>query len=142
MLRDPGAQPLTAGFAVHGHDVETVWEDDVPLDHPARALLRAQPHRARPGIHADRWRLLVSGDGVHRQATWSLAQRGIPPTCGDRGGAGVHPTAWRLLRPAAGHAAARHPVADLGAIGVARWSGVRLFERPAARRAAAGRGLG
>src|SRR5687768_12397316 len=73
MLRDPGDHPLTAGFDLHGTDAETVWDGEVPAVTPVDRFF-VRNHTTAPVIDAGLWRLLVSGDGVHGQSTYSLAQ--------------------------------------------------------------------
>jgi DMSO/TMAO reductase YedYZ molybdopterin-dependent catalytic subunit len=124
MLRDALDRPLTDGFTVHGTDVETVWEDDVPLVTPNdRFFVRS--HTRPPVVDADRWRLLLTGDGLHQDCTLSLADlRHLSPVTEELAlectGNGRQFFARQQGTPRPG------TQWETGAIGVARWTGVPL----------------
>ncbi len=89
--------------------METVWEDDVPYLTPNDRFF-VRNHTRPPSIDAASWRLLVTGDGVVGEATYSLAElqsftnrtyeRALECTGNGR----------RLFADQQGHAAAGHPV--------------------------------
>jgi DMSO/TMAO reductase YedYZ molybdopterin-dependent catalytic subunit len=124
MLRDKAGQPVDAGFVHHGTDTETVWEDDVPYLTPNERFF-VRNHTDSPVIDERSWRLLVAGDGVLGEATYSLADlksftsrtidRALECTgngrrlFGEQQGTPRPGTQW-----------------GLGAIGAARWTGVPL----------------
>jgi len=124
MLRDRFDQPIGDGFVHHGTDVETQWQEPVPYLTPNDRFF-VRNHTAPPRIDARSWRLLVSGDGVIGDTTYSLADlraftsrtvdRALECTgngrrlFGEQQGAPRPGTQW-----------------GLGAIGVARWTGVPL----------------
>jgi DMSO/TMAO reductase YedYZ molybdopterin-dependent catalytic subunit len=124
MLRDALDRPLTDGFTVHGTDVETVWEPDVPLVTPNdRFFVRS--HTRPPVVDADRWRLLLTGDGLHQDCTLSLADlRHLSPVTEELAlectGNGRQFFARQQGTPRPG------TQWETGAIGVARWTGVPL----------------
>ncbi len=115
---------MDEGFVHHGTDVETVWEDDVPYLTPNERFF-VRNHTSAPAIDARNWRLLVSGDGVIGDTTYSLAElqsftsrtydRALECTgngrslFGEQQGAPRPGTQW-----------------GMGAIGAARWTGVPL----------------
>jgi DMSO/TMAO reductase YedYZ molybdopterin-dependent catalytic subunit len=124
MLRDRSGRPLDDGFVHHGTDVETVWESDVPYLTPNERFF-VRNHTESPAIDAGAWRLLVSGDGVIGDTTYTLAElmsftrrtydRALECTgngrrlFGEQQGTPRPGTQW-----------------GLGAIGAARWTGVPL----------------
>ena len=124
MLRDRSGHPVGDAFVQHGTDVETVWEDDVPYLTPTERFY-VRNHTESPVIDAGSWRLLVSGDGVIGDATYSLNElksftsrtydRALECTgngrrlFGEQQGTPRPGTQW-----------------GLGAIGTARWTGVPL----------------
>jgi DMSO/TMAO reductase YedYZ molybdopterin-dependent catalytic subunit len=124
MLRDALDRPLTDGFTVHGTDVETVWEDDVPLVTPNdRFFVRS--HTRPPVIDPGLWRLLLTGDGLHHDCTLSLAElKDLSPVTEELAlectGNGRQFFASQQGTPRPGTQWAT------GAIGVARWTGVPL----------------
>jgi DMSO/TMAO reductase YedYZ molybdopterin-dependent catalytic subunit len=108
----------------HGTDVETVWDEDVPLLTPNDRFY-VRNHTSSPVIDGAAWRLLVGGDGVVVERVYSLAdlqtftthtyERAVECTgngrrlFADQQGTPRPGTQW-----------------GMGAIGVARWTGVRL----------------
>ena len=124
MLRDASGHPLGDGFVHHGTDVETRWDGPVPHLTPNDRFF-VRNHTQPPRIDPRTWRLLVSGDGVLGDTTYSLAdltrfttrtyERALECTgngrrlFGEQQGAPRPGTQW-----------------GLGAIGVARWTGVPL----------------
>ncbi|MCW2792839.1 MAG: sulfite oxidase [Nocardioides sp.] len=126
MLRDHRDRPVDGGdwFLHHGTDVETRWDQDVPHLTPNDRFF-VRNHTRPPVIDVETWRLLVTGDGVLGEATYSLAdlqaftsttvERALECTgngrklFADQQGAPRPGTQW-----------------GLGAIGVARWTGVPL----------------
>lgn len=124
MLRDESGQPRGDWWVHHGTDVETRWTGPVGHLTPTDRFF-VRNHTEPPVIDARSWRLLVSGDGVIGDATYSLAdlQRFTTHTyaraleCtgngrrlfGEQQGSPRPGTQW-----------------GLGAIGVARWTGVPL----------------
>ena len=126
MLRDRTGRPAgdPGWFLHHGTDVETVWDDDVPSLTPTERFY-VRNHTTAPEIDAGSWRLLISGDGVVGEVVHSLAdlqaftthtyERAVECTgngrglFGDQQGTPRPGTQW-----------------GMGAIGVARWTGVRL----------------
>ncbi|ONK10585.1 sulfite oxidase [Streptomyces sp. MP131-18] len=123
-------KPLPADrFVVHGTNAETRWSAlrDTGF-HTPNDLFFVRNHTVTPTIDADAWRLTVWGDGLRGgPREFGLDElRALPATTSDafvecagngRGfytsqqGETVSGTAW-----------------SLGAIGVARWRGVRLAE--------------
>ena len=128
MLRDRRDRPVGDWFDLHPHatgaDVETRWEGRVPRITPADHFF-VRSHTTAPRIEPGAWRLLVTGDGVHHETVFSLADLRRLTTVtveaalectgngrrlfGDQQGIPRPGTPWRL-----------------GAIGVARWRGVHL----------------
>ncbi|MGZ4447999.1 MAG: sulfite oxidase [Nocardioides sp.] len=128
MLRDRKDRPVGDWFLHHGTDTygdaETVWEADVPHVTPNDRFF-VRNHTTPPTIDGGAWRLLVSGDGVLGDTTYSLAdlraftsatyERTLECTgngrrlFGDQQGTPLPGTPW-----------------SLGAIGLARWTGVPL----------------
>lgn len=126
MLRDRFGRPVAGDhFVHHGTDLETVWDgEEVPYLTPNdRFFVRNHTGPAR--VDANAWRLLVTGDGVSREATYTLADlqsftsqtRELALECTGNG--------RRLFADQQGHARPGTQWA-LGAIGVARWTGVPL----------------
>lgn len=124
MLRDDLGRPQTTGFEVHGTDVETRWDGDVPTVTPTSRFF-VRNHTEPPLLDAHAWRLRVTGDGVSGDTTWSLAQlqdfetvtRTLAIECTGNG--------RRLFAEQQG---TWRPGTQwgLGAIGVAHWTGVPL----------------
>jgi DMSO/TMAO reductase YedYZ molybdopterin-dependent catalytic subunit len=124
MLRDQAGRPIGDHFVHHGTDVETRWRETPPLV-TSNDRFFVRNHTEPPEIDARAWRLLVTGDGVVRETTYTLAElerftqheytRAIECTgngrrlFGEQQGTPRPGTQW-----------------GLGAIGVARWRGVRL----------------
>lgn len=124
MLRDDLGRPRTDGFVVHGTDVETVWEPDVPSVTPAERFF-VRNHTRPPRIDAARWRLHLTGDGLDRPTTLSLADlQELSPVTEERAiectgnGRAFFATQQGTPRPGTPW--------RTGAIGVARWTGVPL----------------
>lgn len=126
MLRDRSGRPVgdPDRFVHHGSDVETVWGDDVPRVTPLDRFY-VRNHTTAPVIDVGTWRLLVSGDGVLGERAYSLQdlqaftsqtyERAVECTGNGR----------RLFEAQQGE---HRPGTQwgLGAIGVARWTGVPL----------------
>jgi DMSO/TMAO reductase YedYZ molybdopterin-dependent catalytic subunit len=127
MLRDRHDRPVDPDgtwFVHHGTDVETRWEQDVPHLTPIDRFF-VRNHTEAPAIDPDTWRLVVGGDGVVAEKSYSLADLRAFPTVtyeralectgngrrlfADQQGTPLPGTQWQL-----------------GAIGVARWTGVPL----------------
>ena len=124
MLRDKSDRPLGDWWIQHGSDVETRWTGPVSHLTPNDQFF-VRNHSEPPVIDAQTWRLLVTGDGVIGDATYSLDdlraftartyERAVECTgngrrlFGDQQGDPRPGTQW-----------------GLGAIGVARWTGVPL----------------
>ncbi|MFC5177419.1 sulfite oxidase [Nocardioides taihuensis] len=124
MLRDAHDRPVGDHWLHHGTDVETVWEGPVPHLTPTDRFY-VRNHTEAPEIDPAGWRLLVSGDGVIRDVTYSLADlRAFTSATYERAlectgnGRSLFETQQGTHRPGTQW---RH-----GAIGVARWSGVPL----------------
>jgi len=124
MLRDRSGRPVDEGFVHHGTDVETAWEDDVPYLTPNERFF-VRNHTESPQIDAASWRLLVSGDGVIGETTYTLAQlRSFTNRTYDRAlectgnGRRLFDEQQGTPRPGTQW--------GLGAIGAARWTGVPL----------------
>jgi DMSO/TMAO reductase YedYZ molybdopterin-dependent catalytic subunit len=126
MLRDRSGRPVgdPDWFVHHGTDVETAWDDDVPRLTPNDRFY-VRNHTSAPQIDARTWRLLVSGDGVVGEQVYSLDdlqaftshtyERAVECTGNGRS---LFATQQGTPRPGTQW--------GLGAIGVARWTGVRL----------------
>lgn len=124
MLRDRSGRPVGDGFVHHGTDVETVWDEDVPRVTPNDRFY-VRNHTTAPEIEAGGWRLLVSGDGVVGDRVYTLEElRAFTSHSYERAvectGNGRRLFAEQQGTPRAG------TQWGLGAIGVARWTGVRL----------------
>lgn len=124
MLRDTSGRPVEAGFLHHGTDIETVWEDDVPYLTPNERFY-VRNHTEPPVIDERSWRLLVTGDGVLGDATYSLADlKSFTTRTFDRAiectgnGRRLFDEQQGTPRPGTQW--------GLGAIGTARWTGVPL----------------
>lgn len=124
MLRDRSGRPIDEGFVHHGTDVETAWDAEVPYLTPnARFFVRN--HTESPQIDAASWRLLVSGDGVIGETTYTLAQlKSFTSRTYDR----VLECTGNGRRLFDEQQGTRRPGTQwgLGAIGAARWTGVPL----------------
>jgi DMSO/TMAO reductase YedYZ molybdopterin-dependent catalytic subunit len=126
MLRDRLGRPLgdEDWFVHHGSDVETRWEADVPRLTPTERFY-VRNHTTAPEIDAHTWRLLVSGDGLASEQVYSLDdllafrphtfERAVECTGNGRS---LFEEQQGVARPGTQW--------GLGAIGVARWTGVRL----------------
>ena len=126
MLRDPANKPLTAGFALHGTDAETVWTGEVPAVTPVdRFFVRS--HTTAPVIDPGLWRLLVAGDGVYGQSTYSLDQLRDFTTLTAEYALECTGNGRKYFARQQGTPRPGTPW-ELGAIGVARWTGVRLAD--------------
>lgn len=127
MLRDRHDRPVDPDdtwFVHHGTDVESRWTEDVPHVTPVERFF-VRNHTEAPILDADTWRLVVGGDGVLAERSYSLAdlqalgvttyERALECTgngrrlFGEQQGTPRPGTQWHL-----------------GAIGVARWTGVPL----------------
>jgi DMSO/TMAO reductase YedYZ molybdopterin-dependent catalytic subunit len=126
MLRDD--QDRVVGqedwFLHHGTDVETRWDADVPRLTPNDRFY-VRNHTNAPEIDATTWRLLVSGDGVVTERIYSLDDlRSFTSTSYERAvectGNGRRLFGEQQGTPRPG------TQWGLGAIGVARWTGVPL----------------
>ena len=124
MLRDAHGHPVGDGFLHHGTDVETRWDEPVPQVTPVERFF-VRNHTQAPEIDPRSWRLLVSGDGVIGDTTYTL----------DELTAFTSRTYERALECAGNgrrlfgvQQGAPRPGTQwgLGAIGVARWTGVPL----------------
>ncbi|MBB6626915.1 sulfite oxidase [Nocardioides sp. KIGAM211] len=126
MLRDRHDRPVDGGdwFIQHGTDVETRWNADVPHLTPTDHFF-VRNHTEPPHVDPETWRLVVSGDGVVGETSYSLDdlksftshtyERALECTgngrslFGSQQGTERPGTQWQM-----------------GAIGVARWTGVPL----------------
>jgi DMSO/TMAO reductase YedYZ molybdopterin-dependent catalytic subunit len=124
MLRDHTGRPDTTGFVVHGTDVETRWEGEVPAITPNDRFF-VRNHTEPPAIDAGLWRLLVTGDGVARETAYSLADLQRLTTTTVTAALECTGNGRRLFAEQDG---TPRPGTQwgLGAIGVARWTGVPL----------------
>jgi DMSO/TMAO reductase YedYZ molybdopterin-dependent catalytic subunit len=124
MLRDRLGRPVGDHFVHHGTDLETVWDNEVPhLTPNDRFFVR---NHTRPAVvDAASWRLLVTGDGVVREATYSLAELQSFTSVTRERALECTGNGRRLFADQQGHA---RPGTQwgLGAVGVARWTGVPL----------------
>jgi DMSO/TMAO reductase YedYZ molybdopterin-dependent catalytic subunit len=125
MLRDRFGRVVAGDhFVHHGTDLETVWDGEVPHLTPNDRFF-VRNHTGPAQVDGTAWRLLVTGDGVSREATYSLADlqafsshtRELAIECTGNG--------RRLFADQQGQP---RPGTQwgLGAIGVARWTGVPL----------------
>jgi DMSO/TMAO reductase YedYZ molybdopterin-dependent catalytic subunit len=126
MLRDSLGRIVDGGdwFIHHGTDVETRWAADVPHLTPNDRFF-VRNHTEPPAIDAGTWRLLVTGDGVLGERTYSLDDlRAFTSTTYERA-LECTGNGRRLFADQQGE---HRPGTqwDLGAIGVARWTGVPL----------------
>ena len=124
MLRDRLGRPIGDGFVHHGTDAETRWTGPVPHLTPNDRFF-VRNHTSAPRIDARSWRLLVSGDGVIGDATYSLSDlQGFTSRTYDRA-LECTGNGRRLFEEQQG---TPRPGTQwgLGAIGVARWTGVPL----------------
>ncbi|MFC4785446.1 sulfite oxidase [Nocardioides sp. MAHUQ-72] len=126
MLRDSSGRPVDHGdwFIHHGTDVETRWDADVPHLTPNDRFF-VRNHTEPPQIDVATWRLLVTGDGLLSERAYSLADlQQLPTTTYERAlectgnGRRLFDAQQGSFRPGTQW--------DLGAIGVARWTGVPL----------------
>jgi DMSO/TMAO reductase YedYZ molybdopterin-dependent catalytic subunit len=130
MLRDSFDRPVDGGDWFTHHDTagkgdaETRWEADVPRLTPNERFF-VRNHTRPPVIDVASWRLLVTGDGVQREATYSLADlQAFTSTTYERA---IECTGNGRSLYAAQQGTARPGTQwGLGAIGVARWTGVPL----------------
>ncbi|HEX5860490.1 MAG TPA: sulfite oxidase [Nocardioides sp.] len=125
MLRDSLGRPLAGDhFVHHGTDLETRWAGEVPHLTPNDRFF-VRNHTGPADVDPSAWRLLVAGDGVVREATYSLPQlqsfsattRELALECTGNGRR-YFATQQGQARPGTQW--------GLGAIGVARWTGVPL----------------
>jgi DMSO/TMAO reductase YedYZ molybdopterin-dependent catalytic subunit len=125
MLRDRSGRPVAGDhFVHHGTDLETIWDGEVPHLTPNERFF-VRNHTGPAQVDGKAWRLLVTGDGVSRETTYSLADlqsfsshtRELTLECTGNG--------RRLFADQQGQP---RPGTQwgLGAIGVARWTGVPL----------------
>jgi len=126
MLRDSLGRPVDGGdwFVHHGTDVESRWEADVPHLTPTDRFF-VRNHTSAPEIDVDTWRLLVSGDGVLADRAYSLADlQAFTSTTYER----ALECTGNGRRLFADQQGSHRPGTQwgLGAIGVARWTGVPL----------------
>lgn len=127
MLRDRHDRPVDpdgSWFVHHGTDVETRWDQDVPHLTPVERFF-VRNHTEAPAIDPATWRLVVRGDGVLAERSYSLADlRALPATTYERA-LECTGNARRLFGEQQGTPLPGTPW-GLGAIGVARWTGVPL----------------
>jgi DMSO/TMAO reductase YedYZ molybdopterin-dependent catalytic subunit len=125
MLRDRFGRVVAGDhFVHHGTDLETIWDGEVPHLTPNERFF-VRNHTGPAQVDGKAWRLLVTGDGVSRETTYSLADlqsfsshtRELALECTGNG--------RRLFADQQGQP---RPGTQwgLGAIGVARWTGVPL----------------
>ena len=117
-------EPLTEGFAVHGHDVETVWDGEVPAVTPVDRFF-VRNHTEPPVIDPGLYRLLLTGDGLHQQTTYSLAQLRDFTTVTEELALECTGNGRLFFDRQQGTPRPGTPW-ETGAIGVARWTGVPL----------------
>src|SRR6476469_7677740 len=130
MLRDSLDRPVDGGdwFEHHGTDhfgdSESRWDGDVPHLTPNDRFF-VRNHTPPPAIDAGTWRLLVSGDGVLGDTTYSLAELQARTSTTVERALECTGNGRRLVGEQQGGA---RPGTQwgLGAIGVARWTGVPL----------------
>lgn len=126
MLRDSQGRPVDGGdwFVNHGTDVETRWEADVPHVTPNDRFF-VRNHTEPPVVDPATWRLLVTGDGVLGERTYSLDDLKTFSTTTYERALECTGNGRRLFAEQQG---AHRPGTQwgLGAIGVARWTGVPL----------------
>ena len=126
MLRDSHGRPVDGGdwFVNHGTDVETRWEADVPHVTPNDRFF-VRNHTEPPVVDPATWRLLVTGDGVLVERTYSLDDLKTFSTTTYERALECTGNGRRLFADQQG---AHRPGTQwgLGAIGVARWTGVPL----------------
>jgi len=126
MLRDRSGRPVgdPAWFVHHGTDVETVWDRDVPRLTPIERFY-VRNHTSAPEIDAAGWRLLVSGDGVLGERVYTLEELQAFTTVTYERAIECTGNGRSLF---AGQQGTPRPGTQwgLGAIGVARWTGVPL----------------
>jgi DMSO/TMAO reductase YedYZ molybdopterin-dependent catalytic subunit len=125
MLRDRFGRPVAGDrFVHHGTDLETVWEGEVPHLTPNDRFF-VRNHTGPAAVDGTAWRLLVTGDGVHREVTYTLSELQSFTSRTDELALECTGNGRRLFADQQGHA---RPGTQwgLGAIGVARWTGVPL----------------
>ena len=126
MLRDRAGRPVgdPDWFVRHGTDVETVWSGPVPTRTPNDRFY-VRNHTTAPEIDATTWRLDVRGDGVAAPRSFSLSDLQALPTHAYERAVECTGNGRSLFESQQG---GRRPGTPwgLGAIGVARWRGVRL----------------
>jgi DMSO/TMAO reductase YedYZ molybdopterin-dependent catalytic subunit len=130
MLRDSSGRPVDDGdwFVHHatdgGGDSESRWEADVPhLTANERFFVRN--HTTAPALDARTWRLAVTGDGVRRETAYSLGDLQAFPAVTVTRALECTGNGRRLFATQQGAPRPGTPW-GLGAIGVARWTGVPL----------------
>lgn len=123
MLRDAEDRPVGDWYH-HGTDVETRWTGPVPHETPNDRFY-VRNHTRPPRIDAGAWRLLVSGDGLIRDATYTLAELQSFTTITHECAIECTGNGRRLFGEQQG---TPRPGTQwgLGGIGVARWTGVPL----------------
>jgi DMSO/TMAO reductase YedYZ molybdopterin-dependent catalytic subunit len=111
-------------FVHHGTDVETRWAADVPRLTPNDHFY-VRNHTSSPEIDPATWRLLVSGDGVLSERVYSLDELKSFTTVSYERAVECTGNGRRLFAEQQG---TPRPGTQwgLGAIGVARWTGVPL----------------
>jgi DMSO/TMAO reductase YedYZ molybdopterin-dependent catalytic subunit len=125
MLRDRSGRPVAGDhFVHHGTDLETIWDGEVPHLTPNERFF-VRNHTGPAQVDGTAWRLLVTGDGVSREMTYSLADlQSFSSHTGELAlectGNGRRLFADQQGQPRPG------TQWGLGAIGVARWTGVPL----------------
>ena len=124
MLRDRHGRPEGDHFVHHGTDLETVWEGEVPHLTPNDRFF-VRNHTGPAAVDAASWRLLVTGDGVGREATYTLSELQSFTSRTDELALECTGNGRRYFADQQGH---ERPGTQwgLGAIGVARWTGVPL----------------
>lgn len=124
MLRDRLGTPTGDWFIRHGSDAESRWAGDVPHLTPNERFF-VRNHTRAAIVDPFSWRLLVTGDGVLGDTTYSLRDlRAFTSATYERAlecagnGRSLFATQQHAPRPGTPW--------GLGAIGVARWTGVPL----------------
>jgi DMSO/TMAO reductase YedYZ molybdopterin-dependent catalytic subunit len=111
-------------FVEHGTDVETAWSGAVPYRTPTERFF-VRNHTESPEIDPTTWRLLVTGDGITRETTWSLPQlEALTSVTRDY----ALECTGNARREYAAQQGTPRPGTQwgLGAVGLASWTGVPL----------------